>query len=606
MRNLKLKNIGIARLLLFTYLVIIIPPFIIQLFMNSNLVGTYKQGLIDSNIQYINETITNMEYNLKDLVTMSFTIYSNNDVLNILSHPTDDEEYEKYQNYIHFQNYLKTIAYRSIIAGVYIYRTTGEYFYVNCNNGQFNINETLQNGKWLHTIKPAANEFSFLGTHRPGQLLGGDPVLSIARNVIDPDNKKYLGLMLIDVKPEKIFFSTGSESADTPTRKLIVADERKNIIFHHDLKLMMTKLSDDAFSSVFSNQKGYFIYLEGKVKYLVSYNTSKITGWKVITITPLIDVIKSADSIKYSLILTTIVLTLFAILVSIISSLYISSPLRKFIKKMEAIEKGNLDVSCDLKGTKEISILGSGFNAMITRIKDMLKNEFELKLLKKDAEFKALQAQINPHFLYNTLESISALAEFKKAPEVGITCRVLSNMFRYSIGTKNNNTTLQREIEHVTDYISIIKLRFEDRVDFHICIEDDLEHCEILKLVLQPLVENSINHGFADLAVKGIVTLNITENNGDIVIQVQDNGKGMSHERKEEVFNHLKTIDYSNIREIWQDSSESIGLRNIHLRLSSYYGSKYGITAIESDPGNGTTILLKIPVVKIQGRLFHV
>jgi hypothetical protein len=102
MRNLKLENIGIARLLLFTYLVIIIPPFIIQLFMNSNLVGTYKQGLIDSNIQYINETITNMEYNLKDLVTMSFTIYSNNDVLNILSHPTDDEEYEKYQNYIHF------------------------------------------------------------------------------------------------------------------------------------------------------------------------------------------------------------------------------------------------------------------------------------------------------------------------------------------------------------------------------------------------------------------------------------------------------------------------------------------------------------------------
>jgi two-component system, sensor histidine kinase YesM len=188
---------------------------------------------------------------------------------------------------------------------------------------------------------------------------------------------------------------------------------------------------------------------------------------------------------------------------------------------------------------------------------------------------------------------------------VGITCRVLSNMFRYSIGTKNNTTTIQREVEHVEDYISIIKLRFEDLFKFSIHIEDNLGHYEILKLILQPLVENSINHGFADLIEKGTITLNISKNNKDILIRVCDNGKGMSNERKEEVFSQLKTIDYSDIENIWNDSSESIGLRNIHLRLSSHYGSQYGIVAIESEPGKGTTISLKIPAIELQGRLFH-
>jgi two-component system, sensor histidine kinase YesM len=605
MKNLRFKHVGIARLLFFTYLFVVIPPFILQIYMNSNLVETYKQDLIRSNNQYLNETIANMEYNLKDLITMSFTIYSNTDILCTLSDPIDNEEYEKYQNYEHFQKYLRTITYRSIIAGVYIYHPLGDYFYVNCNNGQFNINETLTKGGWLNTIKPTSTEFSFIGTHNPGQLQGGNPVLSMVRNIVDPDNKKYLGLMLIDVKPDKIFFSTSSDSTDASSKKLIVADMQKNIIFDNNSKRMMTKLSDSAFNSVFSKRKGYFIHMDNNVKYIVSYNTSKITGWKVITVTPLVDVIKSAESIKYSLILTTIILTLFAILISTISSHYISSPLKRLTKKMELIEKGNLEVACDLKGTKEIFILGQGFNAMIKRIKEMLKNEFHLKLLKKDAEFKALQAQINPHFLYNTLESISALAEFKKAPEVGITCRVLSNMFRYSIGTKNNTTSIQREAEHVEDYISIIKLRFEDLFKFNINMEDNLGHYEILKLILQPLVENSINHGFADLIENGTITLNITKNTNDIFIRVCDNGKGMSKERKEEVLSHLKNVDYSDIENIWNDTSESIGLRNIHLRVSSHYGAEYGIVAIESEPEKGTTIVLKIPATEIQGGLFH-
>ena len=606
LKDLSLKRIGIEKVLFFSYILVIFPVLVVGIIMSSYFVDNYKQELISSNMQFVNEFQLNMDYSIKEIIGMSLTIYSNGECIDILSKPKDRDEVDKVADFKTFNNYIQMLIYRNFMSGVYIYTYDGQYYFGNCNTGIFNIDETLNSSPWLKSIIPQnSRDFSFLATHRPNQLIGGSPVFSIVRNIKENTTGRQLGIMLIDLNPEMLG-STYKFPDGNSSRTFIVTDSKRSIIYHTDRNKMMTALSDKKYDSVFLNEKGFFTFSDSGIDYLASYSTSKLTGWKVMAVTPLESVIKKAEILRSSLIWLAVLSLLFAILFSLFFSRYISNPLKSLTAKMKSVGTGNFEVAYAPKGTKEVYLLGEGFNSMIEKIKNLLKNEFQLKLLKKDAEFKALQAQINPHFLYNTLESISVLAELEKVPGVGKTCRLLSNMFRYSISTKTDVVPIRNEVEHLQDYLSIIKLRFQDTIDFDVRIGGELYEYEIIKLVLQPLVENSINHGLSDISSKGIICVAASKDGGSINISVSDNGRGMTEEKKNSIVGTLNAINSTNIWEAWQDSSTSIGLRNIHLRLTSHYGQGYGIVSIESKPEEGTKICLSIPAIKVQRRSFNV
>lgn len=598
------KRMSMRKALLFSYIFVVLPPFIFYMLMNSNFVNSYKEDLIDSNMQFINEFKLNMEYNIKEIIAMSLTIYTNNDCINILSKPKDRDQIEKVADNKTLNNYLLMLIYKNFISGVYIYTSDGQYYFGNCNTGEFNINETLLSSRWLNSIKPAAGEFAFLGTHQPGQLKGGTPVFSLVRNINDATGK-YLGLMLIDIRPD-MFASAYQSSDSTSSRKFIVTDTSRSIVYSSENNRIMTLLSDKKYDPVFQNKKGYITYSENGVEYLASYNTSELSKWKVIAITPMESVVEKADSMFSSLLLLAVLSILFAVIFSTLSSSFICRPIKKLKEKMDLVGAGDFEVYCAPMGTQEIFSLTADFNSMIEKIRNLMKNEFQLKLLKKDAEFKALQAQINPHFLYNTLESISALADIEKVPQIGKTCRILSNMFRYSIRTSNDTTLLKYEVQHLQDYISIIRLRFEDQIEFRMNIDDGLSNYAILKLILQPIVENAVNHGFSDLTDKGLITVSAQSQDNIITIKICDNGKGMAGERKAQIMEMINQADSEHIYESHRSGSSSFGLRNIHLRMTSYYGKGFGIASIDSAPGAGTSITVSLPAIKPNGRPYNV
>lgn len=604
-KNLNLRSIGIERVLFFSYIMVILPVLIAGIVINSYFMGSYKQELISSNMQFVNEFQLNMDYNIRETIGMSLTIYSSDEYIDILGKPKDRDEADKVSDFRSFNRYLQMLIYRNFISGVYIYTYDGQYYFGNCNTGIFNINKTLDTSPWLKSIIPQkSREFSFLPTHMPNQLTGGTPVFSMVRNVEEPSTGKNLGLMLIDINPDMIGSAYKFSNVNS-NRNFIVTDSKGSVIFHTNKNKIMSILTSE-YDPVFQKDKGYFTFSDNGVEYLASYSTSSLTDWKAIVVTPLESVVEKANIIRNSFIWLAIISLIFAVIFSILFSTFISTPLKNLTFKMKSVGAGDFEVSYTPTGTKEIYLLGKGFNSMIEKIKNLLKNEFQLKLLKKDAEFKALQAQINPHFLYNTLESISVLADLEKVPDVGKTCRILSNMFRYSISTRTDIVPLQNEVEHLQDYLSIIKLRFQDSIDFHVNISPEFYEYEIIKLVLQPLVENSINHGLGDISTKGIICVNAWKEGSSINISVSDNGRGMSNEKKDNILNTLNNINSTNIWEAWQDSSASIGLRNIHLRMTSYYGQGYGIVSIESILNKGTNICISIPAKKIQRRLFNV
>ena len=222
---------------------------------------------------------------------------------------------------------------------------------------------------------------------------------------------------------------------------------------------------------------------------------------------------------------------------------------------------------------------------MIEKIKElMLQNNKEQELKRKN-ELKALQAQINPHFLYNTLDSIVWMAESKKSEEVVLMTSALAKLFRTSISKGEEVISINNEIEHIKNYLIIQKIRYKNKLDFEIDVDDEILHNKVLKIILQPLVENSIYHGIKNKDGIGIITIKGRRIQDKILLQVIDNGTGMTPAEIDKVFNKKG-----------RQSGSGIGVYNVNQRIKLYYGDEYGL-GYESEIDKGTIVSVWLPVI---------
>lgn len=286
------------------------------------------------------------------------------------------------------------------------------------------------------------------------------------------------------------------------------------------------------------------------------------------------------------IILVGVILLLAAIILAIIISGSIVKPIHKLKNNMLEVSSGNLNSYYDIKNNDEISILGKVFNQMLTDIKNLINKVYKIETLKRNEELKVLQSQINPHFLYNTLDTIQWKALEYNAFEVADMITSLSVFFRISLSDGKEFITIYDEVDHVRNYLEIQKVRYKDKINYSIDVENSIEHYLVPKLIVQPLVENSIYHGLKLQKHKGLVNINISSKDGFLFIKVLDNGLGMNDE-------NLTTLR-KNLSESIE--SDHYGLYNINERLKLAFGEKYSIK-IESKFKTGTQVLLKIPLI---------
>ncbi|MCR5792336.1 MAG: histidine kinase [Lachnospiraceae bacterium] len=247
------------------------------------------------------------------------------------------------------------------------------------------------------------------------------------------------------------------------------------------------------------------------------------------------------------------------------------------------------------KRKDEIGLLYTEYNQMIDSLNEYIRKDYQNKLITLDAQMRALEAQIDAHFLFNTLETINSIAEIEEVESIATISMALGNMFRYSIKTQSELVSLDDEIHHVMDYVSIQTIRFDNRFSIQYNIPDEYRSYRVLKLILQPVVENCINHGFKHCMISGIITIS-ADVEGDILrIRIRDNGIGMD-ERQLRSLNDLLQSE-SKLNELGHREHQSIGLKNIHSRIQLYYGAVYGLS-VESKEQEGTTITICIPIIK--------
>lgn len=279
-----------------------------------------------------------------------------------------------------------------------------------------------------------------------------------------------------------------------------------------------------------------------------------------------------------------IILLLSAVVFAIIVSGTIVRPIKKLKIHMVEVSSGNLDSFFESNGNDEISVLGTVFNQMLMDIKKLIKQVYEVQAQKRNAELRVLQSQINPHFLYNTLDTIQWKALDYNAYDVADMINSLSNFFRLSLNGGKEFVTIYEETEHVRNYLEIQKMRYNDKVNYNINLKKQISHNIIPKMIIQPLVENSIYHGLKLKKQKGTININIFPVNDHIKIEVEDNGLGMNFEKLTEIRNNL----FNSVE------SEHYGLYNINERLKLTFRDKYSIS-IEGEYDKGTKVSITIP-----------
>jgi two-component system sensor histidine kinase YesM len=337
----------------------------------------------------------------------------------------------------------------------------------------------------------------------------------------------------------------------------------------------------------FTDKQGYRIAEAGGRRYFVAYTTSEVTGWTYTTVLPYDYIFSKKIQLRNMLFLVFAVLFVSAIYTSYRFAYTITKPIESLASSMRIAESGDFQQLSSAAEkqmrTDEVGYLQRRFTVMIQRIQHLIRENYEKQLALKDTEYKALQAQINPHFLYNTLSSINWMARENGQADISRMVEALSRLLRISISEKASIITLGEEADILRDYMHIQQIRYTDRLVFRIMIPPDLERCPVPKLTLQPIVENAIKHGLEMMLETCEITVQAVEEEQGIRVVVTDNGPGMDGE----TVLKLNQLEYSH-------NGTGIGLTNIHERLQLLFGPDYGIHCASS-PGAGTAVTVILP-----------
>ncbi|KRE48758.1 cache domain-containing sensor histidine kinase [Paenibacillus sp. Soil522] len=372
----------------------------------------------------------------------------------------------------------------------------------------------------------------------------------------------------------------------------LVNQQDGKILLAQDENMIGTSvLNETGLRKLRENGKKRHIFLNDQGdQTLVVYQKLVNSEWMIIGKIPVHQLLKQVNEVAQRTILIGLGFILGSMLLAGFLSSKVIMPLKSLRKGMKQIETGNYNISVSVDTKDEIGYFCIGFNQMANEINRLVVKVYETELVKKDAEIKALQSQINPHFLYNTLGTIDSLASLHEDRRISIISLSLAKMFRYNI-SGGNMSTLWAEIQQIELYLSIQKIRYESRLDYSIDIEPGLEQMRLPKLLFQPLVENSIIHGIENMPSGGCIRIQVASiDERDVEIRVWNNGEAIQESKLQKIMAMLENWSRAGHN---PEQQPSIGLMNVQARLKLIYGNPYGLI-INSLPGQGTEVILRL------------
>ncbi len=459
------------------------------------------------------------------------------------------------------------------------------------SNRRYGVDKLLLRGLRIDNIKSAewyGQAVEARGSYVLSLNAGGvfdqpstEKYISLMRIVNDIYTQKNIGVLIINIS-ENSFINSYSNITSQYDTDIVIIDEKNNYIVggdsakKHNIEKLLGKSGSEEFGSTIDRVGG--------TEYLISYLNASKFKWKIISIMPYKEV--SKESSVFSLITFAIIaVNSFLLFIgTIFISRLITTPIKKLLNSMKDVEKGDFK-RVDIKaGNDEIGKLRDGYNIMIGEIQNLINKVVDEQKIKRKAELDVLQAQIKPHFLYNTFDAISSLALLGKNEDVFQVMRALGSYYRTSLSKGSEVITIGEEIEVARNYLTIQKVRYGDIFSVEYNVDEQVIRHKILKLVLQPLVENSLYHGIKPKGEKGLIRITARHCREHITLTIEDDGVGMPAEAIERIFKSGPA-----------GGKSSFGLKGTIERLRIFYGVE-DIFSIESEEGRGTKIRIDIPV----------
>ncbi|AGX06455.1 hypothetical protein B14911_03504 [Bacillus sp. NRRL B-14911] len=441
-------------------------------------------------------------------------------------------------------------------------------------------------------------DFNFFNELRPNMYDSSGRVTWRVENSVITANRLIYGIH--SYKMDEIGYLTMSMKTsylEDRIQKYDPTEERHIIILDQENNVVLTNAEDsgnDAFTSWASDldynsiDSESFVDIPGDGRMIVNNYQSELTGWKIISLVSLNEISAGPVLIGRTIFLIGFVAIVIGIVVIWISTHYIVKPLNQLRLVMDEVEKDNFHVQVQINRKDELGRVGDSFNKMMNKINNLISDIYQKDINEKEAQLRALRAQINPHFLYNTLDAINWMAQFDKTDEVSKMTIALSRLLKSSISNNKEFIRLEEEAKYIDDYMTIQKIRFQDKIHYSMQIDEAAKNCLVPKLILQPIVENAMIHGLEKKLENGYLLIKGYVKNDLLHIQIIDNGVGMD----ERTMSALLKGVYVNRDE---NKGTGNGILNVQNRIKLLFGREYGLN-IDSNENVGSVFELTLPV----------
>lgn len=413
-------------------------------------------------------------------------------------------------------------------------------------------------------------------------------VVSLSRAVELTDNgNSTLGVLLVDMNYSSIEQLFGKANSDNSSEYVYLVDSNGEIIYHPKQKLIYTNLYEENNMEAISYEDGSHEEVFEGEKRLITVKTVSYTGWKIVSVVPMSAFNMGLYSMRMFVIMLMVLSILMIICINQLVSARIAKPLQKLNESVKEWEAGNLKPDIYIGGSMEVEHLGRTLKSTVEQINQLMDDIMHEQEEKRKSELDALQSQINPHFLYNTLDSIVWMIEGERYEEAVFMITQLASLFRISLSRGKTIIRLEDELKHAENYMNIQKIRYKNSFAVDFSVDEQVLNCCTVKLVIQPLLENAIYYGVQGMEDEGEIHVKAYRVEDDIYIDVCDNGFGMP----EDVVEQLLT-DNNRVRK----HGSGVGLINVHNRIRLRFGEPYGLE-IESGLDEGTTIRIHLPYI---------
>lgn len=581
----KLKSIS-YKLLIYFLLLILLPIFTISLMGNHYYSKTMSAEINNHTIQMIDQVNNNVEFYLKNIENIIYYLSQDPQVNKFLKNEFKTQK-EKAETEYEIKRILRSFSEaHTEIGGIMIVNSNDTYI----SNEMSKISrDSFSRDVWFKLAYAQPSKIHLiskpLGRNiRAYKDYSSDSVLSVSKAFTDSVTGNFTGTVLIDLKLATI----KDVIADVTLGKdgfLYILDGDGNMVYapvNPIVYRVNNKWLNSDTNSVTRDIKNN--------KYKIIYKHSDYTNFKTVGVFSLSKNLQVVTNIRFYIVGIGIVTMVLAFIAALFFTKSIANPLKKLRRLMRKAEEGDLNVRFNYNGRDEIGQLGDSFNRMIDEIRNLIEMVYVEQKSKREAELKTLQAQIKPHFLYNTLDTIQWMAQVHKADDIVEVVDALTKLFRIGINKGNEMISVKEELEHIKSYLIIQKIRYEEKLDYEISFEDSILEYKVIKLILQPLVENAIYHGVKEKRGTGKIYITVEKHEKGICLSISDNGAGMSEARLQEIQAMLNSDNLGN-------RNPGYGTFNVQNRIRLSFGNQYGLS-FTSKAGEGTTVRVFHPIIE--------